>query len=202
MTMNPRKPLLAILIAAASTAALGNYVGMLKPPQSVLSPDAGVYAFASPVIFARSSALGDGGYRFRLGYQANRYLSIETDFREYGRSGANPFANPASLSSAFRSTGFGVDAVATIPFWSKFSLYGRFGAFRGDARPVFAPYTTALMSDSGRSSTRMRYGLGMGYDITRAFAIRAEFDRFSPMSHPLPTDTESDQISVGVQWRF
>lgn len=109
--------------------------------------------------------------------------------------------NPASLSSAFRSTGFGVDAVATLPFWNRFSLYGRFGAFRGDARPAFAPYTAALMGEANRG-TRMRYGLGMTYDISRALGIRAEFDRFSPLSHPLPTDTDSDQISVGVQWRF
>lgn len=201
--MNPRKILLATLLASASSAALGNYVGTLKPPQSLLSPSASptLYGFGGPTVFARSSSLGDNGYRFKLGYKANPYFSIETDFREYGRSSANPFANPASLSSSFRSTGFGVDAVATLPFWTKFSLYGRFGAFRGDARPTFAPYTTALMSDANRS-LRMRYGLGMSYDITRAFGIRAELDRFSPVAHPLPTDSDSDQISVGVQWRF
>jgi len=201
--MNLRKSLLAILVASASTAAWGNYVGSLKPPQSLLSP-AGVtaFAFATPSVFARASGLGDGGYRFKLGYRKNEYFSIETDFREYGRLGVDPFANPANLSSAFRSTGFGVDAVATLPFWSRFSLYGRFGAYHGDARPVFAPYTTALMTDPARSTTRMRYGLGMSYDLSRAFGIRAEFDRFSSFSHPLPTDNDSDQISVGVQWRF
>ena len=200
--MNPRKPLLAIFIASASTAALGNYVGTLKAPQSLLAPESYVspVAFASPTVFARSSSLGDGGYRFKLGYRANPYFAIETDFRDYGRN-ANPFANPASLSSAFRSTGFGVDAVGTLQFWERFSLYGRFGMYKGDARPAFAPYTTALMSDAARG-TRMRYGLGMSYDITRAFGIRAEFDRFSPLAHPLPTETESDQVSVGIQWRF
>lgn len=201
--MNPRNLLLATLLASASSAALGNYVGTLKAPQSLLSPAPSAYAygFGAPAIFARSSTLGDNGFRFKLGYRANPYFSVETDFRDYGRSSANPFANPASLSSAFRSTGFGVDAVGTLPFWNKFSLYGRFGAFRGDARPTFAPYTTALMNDANRN-LRMRYGLGMSYDITRAFGIRAEFDRFSPVAHPLPTDSESDQISVGVQWRF
>lgn len=198
--MNPRKPLLAILIASASTAALGNYVGTLKPPQSVLSPGVSLYAFGSPTVFARATDLGDGGYRFKLGYRTNPYFSIESDFREYRRFG-DPFANPANLSSAFRSTGFGLDAVATLPIWSRFSLYGRFGAYRGDARPVFAP-PPAFISDVGRTGTRMRYGLGMSYDISRAFGIRAEFDRFSSFAHPLPTDSESDQISVGLQWRF
>src|SRR3954470_14108567 len=121
--MNPRKILLVTLLASASSAAMGNYVGSLKPPQSMLSPMPTPYAygFGAPSVFASSSALGENGYRFKLGYKANPYLSIETDFRDYGRASANPFANPASLSSAFRSTGFGVDAVATLPFWSKFS---------------------------------------------------------------------------------
>ena len=57
------------------------------------------------------------------------------------------------------------------------------------------------MSDSARA-TRLRYGLGMTYDITRSLGIRAEYDRFSPIAHPLPTDSDSDQFSVGVQWRF
>lgn len=198
--MSPRKIFLAIAFASASTAAMGNYVGTLRPPAAALSAGYPVEAFASSQVFARSSGLGETGMRFKLGYKANPYFSIETDFRDYGRA-SNPFANPASLSSAFRSTGFGVDAVGTLPFWTKFSLYGRFGAYRGDARPVFAPYTTALMSDAARN-TRMRYGLGMTYDITRSFGIRAEYDRFSPLAHPLPTDSDSDQISVGVQWRF
>jgi hypothetical protein len=57
------------------------------------------------------------------------------------------------------------------------------------------------MADTGRG-TRLRYGLGMTYDIGKAFGIRAELERFSPLSHPLPTDSDSDQISVGVLWRF
>ena len=198
--MSSRKPLLAILIASASTAAMGNYVGSLKPPASVLSPAPALQAFASPTVFARSSGLGENGSRFKLGYKASSIWSIETDFRDYGYN-ANPFANPAKLSSSFRSTGFGVDAVATLPFLTKFSLYGRFGAYRGDGRPVFAPDTSGLMSESNRN-TRMRYGLGMTYDLTRSFGLRAEYDRFSPLAHPLPTDSESDQFSVGVQWRF
>lgn len=199
--MSPRKPFLAILLASASTVAMGNYVGTLKPPASaLLAPGYATTAFVSPTIFGRASALGEDGSRFRIGYRSNPYFSIETDFRDYGRE-SNPFANPANLSSAFRSTGFGVDAVATLPFWTKFSLYGRFGAYRGDARPVFAPPITMLTPDATRA-TRVRYGLGMAYDITRSIGIRAEYDRFSPLAHPLPTDADSDQISVGVQWRF
>ena len=195
------KPLLALAFASASTAAMGNYVGVLKPPQSGFAPGAGVYSFTSPVVVGLTPSLADPGYRLKVGFKTSRYFSVEGEYVDYGRPGASPFASPVILSSAFRSTGFGVDTVATLPFGNRFSLYGRLGAYRGDSRPLFAPYTTSLLADSGRG-TRLRYGLGMTYDFTKAFGIRAEFERFSPLAHPLPTDTDSDQISVGVMWRF
>ncbi|APV49069.1 hypothetical protein BWI17_04860 [Betaproteobacteria bacterium GR16-43] len=199
--MDTRKPLLALLAVAASTAAMGNYVGTLRAPQAFLTMESSPYAFSAPGTFGVMPSLTDPGFRLKLGYQATRYLSIESEFVDFGRPGASPFQSPANLSSQFRSTGFGVDAVASLPMWNKFSLYGRLGAYRGDSRPMFAPYTASLMVDSGRG-TRMRYGLGASYDFTKAFGIRAEFERFSPLTHPLPTDAEADQISVGVLWRF
>ena len=55
------------------------------------------------------------------------------------------------LASAFRSTGFGVDTVATLPLW-RFSFYGRMGAYRGDARNGFGIYSTSLQWNPGWSS--------------------------------------------------
>lgn len=200
--MTIRKLFLALAIASVCPAAMGNYLGMLKPPQSALLPGTGLYAFGSPVFITPSATIADPGFRLKLGYQATRHLALEGDFVDYGRPGAaNPFASPSDLASAFRSTGFGVSAVASLPIWNRFSLYGRFGLYRGEARPVFAPYATSLMADSARG-TRMRYGLGVSYDITKAFGIRADFERYSSLAHMLPTDADADQVSVGVMWRF
>jgi len=80
-------------------------------------------------------------------------------------------------------------------------VYGRFGLYRGESRPIFAPYATSLMADGNRG-TRMRYGLGVSYDFTKALGLRADLERFSSLGHPLPTESDGDQISVGVQWRF
>jgi len=201
--MKSRKLLLALSFASVSTAAMGDYMAMLKPPASALLPGGmGVYAFGSPVFVSPAPSISDPGFRLKLGYQATRHLAVEGDFVDFGRPGAaNPFASPADLASAFRSTGFGVSAVASLPIWNRFSVYGRFGLYRGEARPVFAPYSTSLMADSARG-TRMRYGLGMSYDISKAFGIRADVERFSPLTHPLAAESDADQVSVGVQWRF
>lgn len=200
--MNVPKALLALAIASASTVAWGNYVGLLKPPPSGLAPEVGFHAFASPAVLGLSPSLAaDSGYRLKLGYQPSRYFSVEGEYVDYGRNGPNPFASPASLAQGFSGTGFAVDTVASLPLWNKFSLYGRFGAFRGDTRPALAPYSSSLLVDTSRA-TRLRYGLGLGYDFTKALGIRAEFERYSPLGQGLPTEAESDLFSVGLKWRF
>ena len=121
-------------------------------------------------------------------------------FSDYARP-VDPFANPASLASAFRSTGFGVDTVATLPLW-RFSFYGRMGAYHGD-RNNFATYATTLLNDPTARGTRWRYGLGMRYDFTPSLGVRAELERHSlNMGAPMAGDVEGEQLSVGLSWRF
>ena len=94
-----------------------------------------------------------------------------------------------------------MDTVATLPLW-RFSFYGRMGAYRGD-RNGFATYATSLLSDPAARNTRWRYGLGVRYDFTKALGVRAEVERYSHgLGSPLGGDAESDQISVGLSWRF
>jgi OmpA-OmpF porin, OOP family len=194
------KRLLALAVATlAFAAAAENYLGTLKPPQSSLTP--GLYSFATgPASGPATSLYADNSVRLKLGYKYSRYLSVEGEFVDFGRSGADIFASPGNLASAFRSTGFGVDTIATLPLW-RFSFYGRMGAYRGD-RNGFGTYSTALLADSTSRGTRLRYGLGMRYDFTKAFGIRAEMERYSALGSQVAGDIDADQFSVGVSWRF
>ena len=192
----------AIALAGAlpGLAAAENYLGILKLP----SPEAathGVYSFATAPGAAPSPAfVPDSSFRLRLGYKYSRFLAVEGEFNDYARA-TDVFASPGNLASAFRSTGFGVDTVATLPLWGV-SFYGRMGAYRGDARNGFGLYSTSLLGDTAGRGTRWRYGLGMRYDFTKAFGIRAELERYSPLATPLASEADADQVSVGVSWRF
>jgi len=104
-------------------SAAGDYVGTLKPAQSALAPPS-LFSFSSEAPLL--PAVAENAYRFKLGYKYSRYLAVEGEVVDFGRLN-DPFANPASLASAFRSTGFGLDTVATLPLW-RFSFYGRMGA--------------------------------------------------------------------------
>jgi OOP family OmpA-OmpF porin len=188
--------LLALALAALPVGALADdYLGTLKPPRTGL----GMYSFAATPATTFSPFTTENGYRLKLGYKYSRYLAVEGELVDFGRM-SDPFSNPAHLASAFRSTGFGVDTVATLPLW-RFSFYGRLGAYRGDARNGFGAYSTSLLGDQAARGTRMRYGLGMRYDFTKALGVRAELERYSPPGSLTP-ETEADQFTVGVSWRF
>jgi OmpA-OmpF porin, OOP family len=200
-----RESLFALLaLAALPAAAAEDYLGTLKPPpQSSLSPT-GVYSFATATPLEAPPAFGtDAGYRLKLGYKASRYFAVEGEYVDFGRFAGELFASPGNLASQFRSTGFGVDTIAMLPLW-RFSLYGRMGAYRGDARGGFGYGSSALLpADQFTRGTRWRYGMGVRYDFTRAFGVRAELERHSPLGSPLATEVDAaDQFSVGLSWRF
>lgn len=194
------KRLLALGLVSLPLAAAGadNYLGMLKPPDSSLTPT-GLYSFATAP--TKPASLAPDGYRLKLGYKYSRYLAVEGEFSDVTRP-SDIFANPASLSSAFRSTGFAVDTVATLPVW-RFSFYGRLGAYHGD-RYGFSSYTTTLLGNQAARGTRWRYGLGVRYDFTKALGISAELERYSALGlgSPFAGDIDTDQVTVGVSWRF
>lgn len=191
----------ALLAAAcAALAVQADYVGTLKLPGAAPSSPSGFYSFSAMSPSAISPTLsGDSGYRLKLGYKYSRYLAVESEYVDFGTNAGSLFASPASLASGLRSTGFSVDTIAMLPVWRHFSFYGRLGAYSG-SRNIFSSSPVSLLGDSTRA--RVRYGLGVRYDFTKAFGIRAELERYSPLGSPLTGDPEADLFSVGVSWRF
>jgi opacity protein-like surface antigen len=196
----------AALASIAFAATAEDYVGGLKLPKSSdAQTPSGFLSLASEPVpsFAtqRLNGVGDGGFRLKLGYQYSRFFAVETQFVDFGRTSGDFFSTNPNLSSAFRSTGFGVDTVAMLP-WRSFSFYGRLGAYRGESRNAFAQYSTSLLGDSSSRGTRWRYGMGVRYDFTKSLGIKAEVERYSPLGTPLDTQVETDVVSVGLSWRF
>jgi hypothetical protein len=203
-TMKPPYRVLGFALALATApiaAQAENYLGILKPPRTSLETPTGPYSFASSPANALLTAPGiENGFQFKLGYKYSRYFAVEGQVNDFTRQG-DPFGNPGNLASGFRSSGFGVDTIATLPVW-RFSFYGRLGAYRGDGRNPFSTYSTSLLTDHAARGTRWRYGLGMRYDFTKAFGIHAELERYSPLGSSFSPETDSELLSVGVKWRF
>lgn len=194
------KRVLAIAIAVMPVSVFADYLGILKAPASSLD-STGLYSFAN--VPASSLTLApENGYRLKLGYKYSRYLAVESELTDFSRP-ADAFSNPANLASAFRSTGFGVDTVATLPLW-RFSFYGRMGAYRGERNNSFYTPASALLPEAAARGTRWRYGLGVRYDFTKSLGVRAEVERYANpgLGSPFAGDGEADQVTVGLSWRF
>jgi len=194
--------ILALILAATPLSAWSSdYVGVLKPPKSSLTPGGFLTLDTGGPAWSALPGNGENGFRLKLGYKYSRYLSVQGEYIDFGRTPSGIFTATGTLASTFRTTGYGIDTVATLPLWRSFSFYGRLGAYRGEARNAFAAYSTSLLGDT--RNTRLRYGLGMRYDFTKAFGIRAELERYSPLGASLGSESDAaDLVSVGVMWRF
>lgn len=191
---------LAVALPLAAGAQT-DYIGVLKPPRNAAPFPLGAYSFSNPLFGAAPAFTPDNGQRLTLGYKYSRYFSVEGDFVDPGRPAPDLFGPASALGSAFRTPGFGVDTIATLPVW-RFSFYGKLGAFRGDnPRNVMPTVSPSVLADPLRG-TRWRAGLGMRYDFTSSLGIRAEFERQTPFSTPFSPEQDADQFSVGVSWRF
>ena len=195
---------LAIAATLPAWAAADDYVGSLRLPRAS-QPFGSSFALASEPIntfspwLSDSALRADNGTKLRLGYQYSRFLSVQSEFIDYGRSPADVFASPGNLVSAFRTTAYGASAVATLP-WRGFSFYGRLGAFHGDVRNEFASYSASLLQGNS-VATRWRYGLGVRYDFTQRLGVHADVERYTSLGTPIG-EPEGDQFSIGVNWRF
>ena len=193
--------LASVLVAFPAVAAAGDYLGLLSLPRTSLPAPGELYSFASlPAPSLAGAAPAEQPFQLKLGYRYSRYFSFEGELNDMARLPASPFGAAEGAASAFHSSGFGVDTVATLPVRG-FSLYGKLGAYRGEPRYDFATYSTSLLADATQR-TRWRYGLGVRYDFTHSLGVRAQVERYSPLGAPLARESDADLFSVGVSWRF
>lgn len=190
-------PLLAVALSPALAQAAGDYVGVLRPSAKVAAiaiPEPGFYwsSVSFSAIRPGLDLAGDGP-KLKLGYRYSRYFAVETGFADNDEAAQRRAFPPA----ASRGRGFSMDTVGTWPLWTHGSLYGRFGAWRTAAGP------SLLMGDAvQRPGAGLRYGLGLKYDLTPRVGLKAEMERYAPLDRWGPRDSDTDQVTFGVTWRF
>lgn len=189
-----RSTVLALALATAPVAvAAGNYVGVLRPtakPSAIAIPEPGFYwPSFGPFDSGFSLDAPADGFKLKLGYRYSRYFAVETGFA----APAAPFAGASA-----RGSGFSMQTVGTLPLWSHASLYGKFGAWRSTGS------ASLLAGGDGmqRPGAGLRYGLGFKYDLTRRVGLQAEMERFSALDRWGPRESDTDQVTLGVTWRF
>jgi len=121
-----------------------------------------------------------GGYRF------NRNFTLEGGYADFGSLDTRrEMLAPAfgSLSGSFRTSGFYLGAVGTIPLPNRFSLFGKLGTGY-TTNPAFAsagsemlPMLTPADLSMKRSEWNSKYGLGASYEMSNKLGLRFEYER-------------------------
>lgn len=165
--------------------------------------------FAPPTTDDTSSrALVFGGYRWR------NDLAVEASFSSVDRYALRPaeaFGGghgvglnvPAAAGlSDLQKHAWNLDVYTSWTFYKAFALYGRLGYAQADTAPLFGS-AASVAPDIRRLREGVNYGLGVRYDMNSALGLRLEYGRFGRFVGEIGTTLpESDQVTLGVQFRF
>ena len=134
----------------------------------------------------------DTGFRIFGGYQINRMFSAELGYADLGKAKASAGA----LSSDVDATAWDLSAIGAWPV-GPVSIFGRLGAYHGERK-----ITGNAIATGSETKTGLTYGLGVQYDFGRNLGLRGEWQRYAKMKLPGGSESDVDNLSVGVLWRF
>lgn len=157
--------------------------------------------------FGVNSVATDGsteGYKIYLGYQFGRFLALEGGFFDLGAFGFQADTAPqTNFSGNAKFKGLNLDLVGILPFSDRLSAFGRVGFTRNDTKTRFS--SNGLISTARYNQqddyTKHKFGLGLQYDISAAFTVRLEAERYR-VDDLVGNDGDIDLYSLGLVYRF
>jgi len=150
-----------------------------------------------------------GGYRF------GNDVAVEASFNAIDKYALKPsdavggargiglnFGSGNGFSDAPNRT-WNLDVYTSWTFYRAFALYGRLGYAQSEG-PREIGVLTSVTPDGRRLRDGVNYGLGVRYDMNSALGLRLEYGRFGRFAGEVGNGLlpESDQVTVGVQFRF
>jgi len=139
----------------------------------------------------------DMAFKILGGYQVNPNFAVEFGYGDLGKTEAS-FAGLGSAT--IEASGFEVLAVGIAPINQQWSMYGKLGFFRWD---VDLKDGTGLIGSASASGTDLTYGFGVQYRMTKAAALRIEYQQYNDAGDPNTTgEGDASVMGVGVTYRF
>ena len=93
-----------------------------------------------------------------------------------------------------------VDVVSAFNWRNAFSVFGKVGVGRSEAR-VTPEWASATLAAQDR--TALSYGVGMRYDFTQSLGLKLEVKRGTRFGvDRLRTDIDPDAVNLGIRWSF
>jgi hypothetical protein len=167
--------------------------------------------FAAPAVDdSPSRALVFGGFRWRNDVAVEALFSSADKYSLRPADGPLPrggvglgIANTSFGLSDVQSRNWNLDVYTSWAFYKSFALYGRLGYGLAESAPGVIGPAIVNGVDPRRGRDGVSYGVGLRYDMNSVLGLRLEYARFGrfglDLSSTLP---ESDQVTLGVQYRF
>ncbi len=162
------------------------------------------YPTPAPDESVQQRSLVYGGYRW------NNDVAVEAAFNSTDKYALRPASSGLSVGPGLglsfgdaTSRTWNADVYTSWEFIRSISLYGRLGYAQNEVRPLFAG-ASLVPGDPRRQRDGVNYGVGLRYDVTHSLGLRVEYARFGRFAGELVGSgmPESDQFSIGVQYRF
>jgi hypothetical protein len=122
------------------------------------------------------------------GYRINPIFSAEVAFRNYGEA--------KTSNATIKGKGWEVVGVAEWPVVGDLSVYGKLGLFQATIKG-----DGALLGNK-ETTVGPTYGLGLQLDVSKAVALRAEWQAYPNVGGTTLPKGDIDALTVGVLWRF
>ncbi len=146
----------------------------------------------------------DTGFKAFGGYQFSPHFALEGGYFDLGEYGFDAVMVPAStFSGDVEVRGINLDAVLKYPLTEKLSVLGRVGVTRAETEGSFRSSGAALVSTASTKErdTNVKYGVGLQYDFTNAFAMRVELERYR-IDDSVGSRGDIDLASLGLVYHF
>jgi opacity protein-like surface antigen len=161
--------------------------------------------FTAPVADdADQRSLVFGGFRWKNDVAVEAAFNTTDKYAlRPGATGLTVGPGPGLNLGDFAARSWNADVYTSWEVIRRLSLYGRLGYAQNDLRPFFSG-ASLVQSDPRRQRDGVNYGVGLRYNVTHSLGLRVEYARFGRFAGEMIGNSmpDSDQVSIGVQYRF
>lgn len=148
----------------------------------------------------------DTSYGLNLGYRVSRHWAVEGAYARLGEFAySSNVTTPAAdtVQGKYKVDALSISALGILPLQSNWSLYGKAGIARTDAR-LSANSTTGATAVGGATGTNTGLVVGAGamYDINRSLFARAGWDHYANVGTDATGKGGIDTYTIGIGMHF
>jgi OOP family OmpA-OmpF porin len=143
----------------------------------------------------------DIGVKLFGGKQFNKYFAVEGGYFNLGKFGYTAHTTSAgNQTGSAKFQGMNLDGVGILPITDRLAALGRLGLTYTWTKDAFGS-SAGTGATAKKNEAGFKGGLGLQYDLTRALALRTEWERYR-VNDAIGNKGYVDLLQVGLVYRF